>query len=63
MKERQKSKREEEERKRETEMGVRERGRKAGRANERRAVYLATGSTYRSICAQPLSTQTAYVDT
>lgn len=38
-------------------------GRKTGRANERRTVYLATGSTYRSICAQPPSTQTAYVDT
>lgn len=41
----------------------RECGRKAGRANERGTVYLATGGTYRSICAQPLSTQTAYVDT
>lgn len=47
----------------EKEMRERERGRKAGRANERRTVYLATGGTYRSICAQPLSTQTAYVDT
>lgn len=61
MKERQKSKGEEEQGKGEKEM--RECGRKAGRANERRAVYLATGGTYRSICAQPLSTQTAYVDT
>jgi len=63
MKERQKSKGKEEQRKREREKEMRECGRKAGRANERRAVYLATGSTYRSICAQPLSTQTAYVDT
>lgn len=47
----------------EKEMGKRECGRKAGRANERGTVYLATGGTYRSICAQPLSIQTAYVDT
>lgn len=31
------------------------------KANEKRTVYLATGCTYRSICAQPLNTQTAYV--
>lgn len=40
-----------------------ENGRKTERANEKRTVYLATGGTYRSICAQPLSTQPAYVDT
>lgn len=39
------------------------RGRKIERMNEKRIVYLATGSTYRSICAQPLNTQTAYADT
>lgn len=40
-----------------------ESGRKAARerVNEKRTVYLATGGTYRSICAQPLNTQTAYV--
>lgn len=33
------------------------------RADGERTVYLATGGTYRSICAQPLTTQTAYVGT
>lgn len=39
----------------------RKKGRARERANETRTVYLATGGTYRSICAQPLNTQTAYV--
>lgn len=40
-----------------------ERRRIGGIGTAERTVYLATGGTYRSICAQPLSTQTAYVGT
>lgn len=39
------------------------RGGEEGGTDAERTVYLATGGTYRSICAQPLSTQTAYVGT
>lgn len=43
--------------------GIEEEERETRGTDGERTVYLATGSTYRSICAQPLSTQTAYVGT